>query len=182
MPIVTATGKHRRKVRFPSSNNQPVVSTSSLSKIPDKDRVKISNNLQRNTTTTATGRSASGRIIMASATTAPASEARAGIPSLFTQPPLIQDPVLTETTDLQNETVQVCLPFLKGLESSQKGPFNEHGVPALQRDQHIQYLCDALEEYPAGFVVLDASRPWMTLWALSGLSLLGEDVTRYRER
>jgi protein farnesyltransferase subunit beta len=29
---------------------------------------------------------------------------------------------------------------------------------------------------------MDASRPWMVYWALAGLSLLGEDVTRVRQR
>ena len=78
--------------------------------------------------------------------------------------------------------MEACLPFLRGEESSQAGPFNQHGVQALQRDRHVEFLCDALEDYPAGFVVLDASRPWIMLWALSGLSLLGEDPTIYKDR
>ncbi|BDD58308.1 hypothetical protein MPDQ_000399 [Monascus purpureus] len=119
---------------------------------------------------------------MASTAASTASKARARVPSLFTQSPLIKDPLVTETSQLQNDTLEACLPFLKGVQEDQKGPFNEHGVPALQRDEHVQFLYDSLEDYPAGFVVMDASRPWMTLWGLSGLSLLGEDVTKYRER
>lgn len=104
------------------------------------------------------------------------------IPALFTEPPVLQDAVATETTDLQNETINKCLPFLKGIHSKQTKPLNQSGVPALKRDEHIGYLYDSLEDYPAGFVGLDASRPWMAYWALAGLSLLGEDVTKFRQR
>ncbi|KAJ5136798.1 hypothetical protein N7448_005352 [Penicillium atrosanguineum] len=107
---------------------------------------------------------------------------RPGIPALFTQPPPIRDPLVTESIDLQDATLEKCLPFLKGIHSNQKGPFNACGVPALQRDDHVAYLYDALEDYPAGFVAMDASRPWMVYWALAGLSLLGEDITRVRQR
>ena len=107
---------------------------------------------------------------------------RPGIPALFTQPPPIRDPLVTESIDLQDATLDKCLPFLKGIHSTQKGPFNACGVPALQRDDHVAYLYDALEDYPAGFVAMDASRPWMVYWALAGLALLGEDITRVRQR
>ena len=109
------------------------------------------------------------------------SKARPGIPALFTQPPPIRDPLITETIDLQNATLEKCLPFLKGIHSTQKD-FNDHGVPALQRDLHISYLYDALEDYPEGFVAMDASRPWIVYWALAGLAMMGEETTRFRER
>lgn len=89
---------------------------------------------------------------------------------------------MTETIDLQDATLEKCLPFLKGVHSTQNGPFNAFGVPALQRDAHVAYLYDSLEDYPKGFVAMDASRPWMVYWALVGLTLLGEDVTRVRQR
>lgn len=50
------------------------------------------------------------------------------------------------------------------------------------KDKHIEYLYDSLEDYPEGFVTMDSSRPWMSYWALAGLMLLGEDVSKYRER
>lgn len=50
------------------------------------------------------------------------------------------------------------------------------------KDKHIEYLYDSLEDYPEGFVAMDSSRPWMSYWALAGLALLGEDVSKYRER
>jgi protein farnesyltransferase subunit beta len=106
---------------------------------------------------------------------------RPGIPAIFTQPPAIQDPLATETTDLQNQTREKCLPFLTGTHPSQRD-HNEHGVPALKRDLHIGYLYDSLEDYPAGFVAMDASRPWMVYWGLAGFAMLGEDTGRFRDR
>jgi hypothetical protein len=120
-------------------------------------------------------------IPMTSAMNPSDSKARPGIPALFTQPPPIRDPLITETIDLQNATLEKCLPFLKGIHSTQKD-FNDHGVPALQRDLHISYLYDALEDYPEGFVAMDASRPWIVYWALAGLAMMGEETTRFRER
>ncbi|KAG5304654.1 CaaX farnesyltransferase beta subunit Ram1 [Histoplasma capsulatum G186AR] len=104
------------------------------------------------------------------------------IPDLFTQLPLIRDQLVTETSKTQDATIDQCLPFLKGLASSQTGPFNQFGVPRLDRDAHISFLYDSLESYPERFVGLDSSRPWMVYWALTGLYLLGEDVTKFRER
>ncbi|KAF7712736.1 Uncharacterized protein PECH_001384 [Penicillium ucsense] len=109
-------------------------------------------------------------------------EPRPGIPSLFTQPPPIRDPLTTETVQLQETTLEKCLTFLKGLHPSQTGPFNAAGVPALLREDHVAYLYESLEDYPAGFVAMDASRPWMVYWALAGLTLLGENPTHFRER
>lgn len=104
-----------------------------------------------------------------------------GIPALFTQPPPIRDPLVTETSDLQDATLNKCLPFLKGTQS-QQDPLNACGVPALQRPDHTAFLYDSLEDYPSGFVTLDASRPWMGYWGLTGLFLMGEDPTLFRER
>ncbi|KAL2002027.1 hypothetical protein VTN02DRAFT_780 [Thermoascus thermophilus] len=104
------------------------------------------------------------------------------IPTLFQIPPPIRDSLSTETSRLQDETVDKCLPFLRGIEPTQRGPFNPFGVPALQRDAHVEYLYDSLEEYPSNFVGIDSSRPWMVYWALAGLSMLGEDVSKFRER
>ncbi|KAJ5619732.1 hypothetical protein N7510_003716 [Penicillium lagena] len=159
MPPITVPAKHRRPVRFPSSTTtQPPLLGSTPKHRREAERAS--------------------RKIMASISQEP----RPGIPALFTQPPPIRDPLVTETLDLQIETVDKCLPFLHGIHSTQRGPFNALGVPALQRDEHVAYLYDSLEDYPAGFVAMDASRPWMVYWALAGLSLLGEDVTRFRER
>ena len=119
---------------------------------------------------------------MSTTATPTAPSVRPGVPPLFSEPPAIRDPLTTETTQLQDETVTKCLPYLQGVQHAQKGPFNPHAVPALQRDDHVAFLYDALEDYPAGFVALDASRPWMVYWSLAGLSLLGEDISHFRGR
>lgn len=111
------------------------------------------------------------------------SEPVAGVPSLYTDLAPIRDLLTTETSNVQDATVQQCLPFLAGTADPGKLPFdfNGYGVPRLDRENHIAFLHDSLGEFPAGFVGLDASRPWMLYWALTGLSLLGEDVSPYRE-
>lgn len=162
MPPIVA-GKHRRKVRFPSSNQTtPNVSTGPA--ISQQKRPGTSVKQSKMSTAVAQD------------------PPRSGIPELFTQPPSIRDPLATESSDLQVATLEKCLPFLKGTQSTQQGPFNAHGVPALQRDDHIAYLYDSLEDYPGGFVILDSSRPWMSYWGLAGLFMIGEDPTRFRER
>ena len=183
MPVYVSTGKHRRpKVRFPTNNLNFQTSTSSR-QVQTNQTISIRNRKQAKGTSAASeARSGppSRRKMAGAATTT--SDHDVEIPRLFTTAPLIQDPIVTETSQLQTDTLESCLPFLKGVEGSQKGPFIKYGVPALQRYQHSEFLRDALEDYPAGFVILDASRPWILLWALSGLRLLGEDVTEYRER
>jgi protein farnesyltransferase subunit beta len=108
----------------------------------------------------------------------------AGVPPLYTGFPPIRDFLITETSNAQDVTVQQCLPFIAGIADPGKLPveFNEFGVPRLERDNHIAFLYDSLTTFPPGFVGLDASRPWMLYWALTGLGLLGEEVTSYRER
>lgn len=102
------------------------------------------------------------------------------IPSLFaTQPPLL-DGWQTDTSRSQTEVASRCLSFLRGEETAL--PLNRYAVQSLARELHVEFLLDALGEYPGRFVGLDASRPWMVYWALTGLALLGEDVTMFRER
>ncbi|KAJ5928669.1 hypothetical protein N7466_007625, partial [Penicillium verhagenii] len=164
-PIIAA--KPRRKVRFQSSN-------SSATKPPPTQSSKSTNQkrpgLLRQTKS------------LTSAEKMASQAARPGVPDLFTQPPSIRDPLVTDTTDLQDATLEKCLPFLKGIQSSQSGPFNACGVPAFQRDSHVTFAYDSLEDYPGGFMSLDASRPWMAYWGLASLFLMGEDPTRFRER
>ena len=107
------------------------------------------------------------------------------IPSLFADYPPIQDELETQSSELQNETVKECLPFLTaaGERSAFRGlQYNENGIPRLRREEHVSFLQDALEPYNSFFSVLDASRPWIFYWALNGLATLGEDVTTYGDR
>jgi protein farnesyltransferase subunit beta len=106
------------------------------------------------------------------------------IPKLFTSPPILGDLLKTVSSTAQDLTVQECLPFLTGSEGLQKSALdiNAHGVPHLDREGHIAFLHGSLGGLPSGFAALDASRPWMIYWALTGLYLLGEDVSPYRDR
>jgi protein farnesyltransferase subunit beta len=101
------------------------------------------------------------------------------IPDLFTQPPPVRDTLVTDTSKVQDETVEACLPFLAG--ESDDVQYNEHGVPRLDRERHIRFLHQCLGRLPGRFVAADASRPWFLCWCLSALTILGEDVTSYRE-
>lgn len=101
------------------------------------------------------------------------------IPDLFTQAPPVRDTLVTKTSKDQDETVGVCLPFLGGEDEAVE--YNEHGVPGLDRARHIKFLHQSLGRLPGRFVAADASRPWFLYWCLSALTMLGEDVTSYRE-
>jgi protein farnesyltransferase subunit beta len=101
------------------------------------------------------------------------------VPDLFTSLPYIRDLLNTRSSQIQEDTIQECLPFLSGLEPG--ATYNDFGVPHLERKRHIQFLHKSLKKLPAPYVAADASRPWMFYWALAGLSALGEDVSLYRE-
>lgn len=100
------------------------------------------------------------------------------IPDLFTSlPPFRRDHPQTDTTIAQDETVQLCLPLLIGVEDQ-----SSHGLPRLERERHVKFLHKSLRKLGASYVAMDASRPWQVYWSLAGLSMLGEDVQQYRER
>ena len=113
-------------------------------------------------------------------TAAAESEMTASIPSLFTDLPRIRDLLITESSQIQDKTIQECLPFLSGIKPDIW--YNDHGVPKLDRRRHIPFLHKTLLKLPAPYVAADASRPWMFYWALAALSTMGEDVSEYRER
>ncbi|KAL6874933.1 CaaX farnesyltransferase beta subunit Ram1 [Trichoderma novae-zelandiae] len=116
---------------------------------------------------------------MAAAVEAHASGAEPSIPSLFTQPPPIHDELETDSSHIQDETVDECLPFLSGIEHHR---VNAHGVPRLDRERHARFLRKQLGVLPGAYVGADPSRPWIFYWCLNALSLLGEDVEPYRAK
>lgn len=162
MPIV-AGGSARRKVRFPKKTPPPppppTITTAETGPHKTKRRTSILESQ-----------------IMS------VRETPAQIPSIYTNLPCIKDSLSTKTSEDQDETVAKCLPFLTGRDGSLRNNLNDSGLARLLRDRHVEYLYDSLEMYPEGFVSMDSSRPWMCYWALAGLTLLGEDVSRYRER
>lgn len=110
----------------------------------------------------------------------PTDMANMSIPSLFTSKPPIVDALQTESSILQDETVDECFPFLSAEEDL--GPRNTHGIPRLDKERHVRFLHKQLGQLPGQFTPVDPSRPWIFYWALAGMSLLGEDVGIYRAR
>lgn len=103
------------------------------------------------------------------------------IPDLLANPPPIRDVLKTESSDEQDDTLRVCMPFLTA-QSPEHTYYNEHGVPHLLREKHVAFCHKQLESYPSGFQRADAARPWFFYWNLAALSSLGEDTSAYRER
>lgn len=101
------------------------------------------------------------------------------IPNTFTSLPPIRDLLNTQSSKVQDETIQECLPYLSGSEEGLK--YNGYGVPRLDRSRHIQFLHKSLRKLPAPYVAADASRPWFFYWVLGGLATMGEDPTKYRK-
>ena len=102
----------------------------------------------------------------------------AKIPDLFTTLPPVRDLHNTQTSILQDETIEEILPFHQ---NNLELPINSHGLPHLDRKRHIAFLHKNLRTLPAAFTAADASRPWMFYWALAGLATMGESIDGYRE-
>ncbi|TQV98156.1 Terpenoid cylases/protein prenyltransferase alpha-alpha toroid [Cordyceps javanica] len=102
------------------------------------------------------------------------------IPGLFASQPPIIDLLETQSSQLQRETIEECLPFLSGEEHA--GKCNQHGVPRLDKQRHVKFLQKQLGKLPPQMTAADPSRPWFFYWSLAALALLGEDVSAYRER
>ncbi|TMW57612.1 hypothetical protein Poli38472_003537 [Pythium oligandrum] len=91
------------------------------------------------------------------------------------------DGVVTKTLLDQQECEQSCGMFffpLDMLPLDQQLQLQEHGFtntslePRLMREKHVSYLTRSLPRFAAGFVSLDASRPWIAYWILHSLELL----------
>ncbi|CAK7272441.1 CAAX farnesyltransferase (FTase) subunit beta [Sporothrix epigloea] len=106
------------------------------------------------------------------------------IPDHFTHMPAVRDTLVTDTSEMQDETATMCLSAIANLDVTSGGAatLNRFGVPHLDRARHARFLHRSLEPLPSTFVGYDPSRPWLLFWCLNGLSLLGEDVSVYRDR
>lgn len=103
-------------------------------------------------------------------------------PAWLQTPPITrQESLVTETSNAQQKTEAVCMPYLL-LEESEGLRRNSFGLPHLSRDTHIHCLHNVFKRMPAPYMVMDASRPWLFYWALQGLTILGEDVSHYKQR
>ncbi len=63
-----------------------------------------------------------------------------------------------------------------------EGLINAENEIRLLRRSHADYLIHNFDELPAGFVSLDASRPWIIYWILHSLYLLGVNTQSFHER
>ncbi|CAF9922067.1 CAAX farnesyltransferase (FTase) subunit beta [Imshaugia aleurites] len=97
------------------------------------------------------------------------------VPELFTSLPPIRDPLVTDTSLAQDEILRQCLPFHAG--TFDRTP---QGIPRLNQDEHVDFLSDAIQN--AKHIPYDPLRPWVVYWSLTGLSVLGEDLKRWRDR
>lgn len=102
------------------------------------------------------------------------------IPVLFSTPPPIRDPLETESSQMQDKTVEDCLPYLTGNPNGHE--LNSYGIPKLQKKLHLNYLSAMLGRYPGRFMGMDASRPWIFYWTMAAESMLGVDVSVYKDR
>lgn len=102
------------------------------------------------------------------------------LPAWLRPDPAVEESFQTESSDLQDATSEECLPHL--LAQSDNGLLRSSALPDLERGKHATFLRKLLGRLPKQFAALDASRPWMLYWCLNGLSILGEDVSSYRER
>jgi len=103
------------------------------------------------------------------------------VSAIYTQLPFLTDTLVTESSEAHQRTAEACRKLMCGEEREVK-ELNSHGIPRLQRKKQVKFFKQALGRYPPAFQVMDASRPWILYWALSGLSALGEDVSVYKER
>ncbi|KAI0133604.1 prenyltransferase and squalene oxidase [Xylariales sp. AK1849] len=98
---------------------------------------------------------------------------------LYTKEPPIVDDLTTVTSMAQENTMDQCIPLLSAKDGNIE--YNAHGVPRLRREKIVRFLQLSIGQLPAPFVAADASRPWCLYWAFNGMSLVGADVSHYRE-
>lgn len=106
------------------------------------------------------------------------------VPSFMSRYPLIIDDLPSATSKLQYATINECLPLLCAVADSSADPFDfdENGLALLNRSSHVDFVKGGLQSLPAGFVTMDASRPWLMYWSLLSLHLLGENTTQFGKR
>lgn len=92
----------------------------------------------------------------------------------------LRDSLVTPSSEVQDETLEIVLPFLEG--NPNDFPLNTFGLPKLQKEKHAAFLRQCLGNYPAPMQQMDAARPWLVYWSLQGLTAMGFDISEYRER
>ena len=101
------------------------------------------------------------------------------LPELFTSLPPINDTLVTDTSCSQEEAAEQCLSCHAGT-TTFGFDRNPQGIPRLNHEDHVEFLSDNIQN--ARYTAYDALRPWIIYWSLTGLSVLGEDLTQWRDR
>ena len=83
---------------------------------------------------------------------------------------MIEDGLITPTSIEQAALERRISALYSGFVDSTIDDFAE--LLKLTRSLHISYLHGGLQQLPAGFVVLDSSRPWICYWIIHSLALL----------
>ncbi|EDU40933.1 CAL1 Prenyltransferase beta subunit [Pyrenophora tritici-repentis] len=92
----------------------------------------------------------------------------------------IKDTLETATSEVDEETARLILPYLEG--NPNDFDLNAFGIPKLQRQRHEAMLKKILGDYPSGAAAMDAARPWLVYWALQSMTALGQDISSYHKR
>ncbi|RSH95268.1 CAAX farnesyltransferase (FTase) subunit beta [Saitozyma podzolica] len=93
-------------------------------------------------------------------------------PSIYSLPhtPLPSNAHPSATLSEQSETEQLIADLL-----ALTTPVDATGDDAtiLRKEEHTQFLASTFFKLPAGYVALDASRPWLMFWTVHSLDILG---------
>jgi protein farnesyltransferase subunit beta len=92
----------------------------------------------------------------------------------------IKDSLVTETSEADDKTAKVVLPYLEGNPNNYS--LNTFGIPKLQREIHEDTLKEYIGDYEAWAAAMDAARPWIVYWSLQSMTALGIDITGYQKR
>ena len=83
---------------------------------------------------------------------------------------MFEDDRPTRTSEAQHEVEQEVLQLYGNL--LQLPPQGRLEAVRLRRADHVRYLCSGLQTLPAGYIKLNASRPWICYWITHSLALL----------
>ncbi|CAD6571867.1 MAG: CAAX farnesyltransferase (FTase) subunit beta [Tremellales sp. Tagirdzhanova-0007] len=98
--------------------------------------------------------------------------------------PTNSHPTATSTEQSETEQLIADLLSLTGPDGS-SDDINARAAITLRKQEHNVFLASTLFRLPAGFVMLDASKPWLLFWTAHSLDLLGialDQGTKNRSR
>ena len=83
----------------------------------------------------------------------------------------------TYTSETQEATEEDLRPRFETALADDTAEPDSFSGPALQRNQHLQFLLRNLQQgFPGRYMSQDASQPWLIFWTLQGFSVLGVGI------